>query len=74
MKFIKNFLKLEASAGIVLGLSAVLAILFKNTALQGHYDALINFPLNFSILGVDFSKTLVVWVNDFLMAFFLKMN
>ena len=70
MKFIKNFLKLEASAGIVLGLSAVLAILFKNTALQGHYDALINFPLNFSILGVDFSKTLVVWVNDFLMAFF----
>lgn len=73
MKFIKEFLKLEASAGIFLGLAAVLAILFKNTALQGYYDALIGFPLSFNLLGLEFSKILVVWVNDFLMAFFFLM-
>lgn len=73
MKFIKEFVKLEASAGIFLGLAAVLAILFKNSALQGYYDALIGFPISFSILGLEFSKTLVVWVNDFLMACFFLM-
>ncbi len=70
MKFVKEFLKLEASTGIFLGLAAVLAILFKNSDLQGYYDALIGFPVNFSILGLEFTKTLVVWVNDFLMSFF----
>jgi NhaA family Na+:H+ antiporter len=70
VKFVKEFLKLEASTGIFLGLAAVLAILFKNSDLQGYYDALIGFPVNFSILGLEFTKTLVVWVNDFLMSFF----
>ncbi len=73
MKLVKEFLKLEASAGVVLGLAAVLAIVFKNTALQGYYDALIGFSLSFNLLGLELSKTLVVWVNDFLMAFFFLM-
>ncbi len=73
MKFIKEFLKLEAAAGVFLGVAAVLAIVFKNSVLEGHYDALINLPLHFNILGLEFSKTLVVWVNDFLMAFFFLM-
>ena len=60
MKFIKDFLKLESSGGIVLGLSALVAIVLKNSAVQAYYDALISFPLA------------IVFVNDFLMsAFFL---
>lgn len=70
MKFFKEFLKLESTAGIFLGLAAILAILFKNTALQGYYDFLIDFRLSFNLLGIEFSKTLGIWVNDFLMAFF----
>lgn len=50
MKFIKQFLKLEASNGILFGIAAILAILFKNTALQSYYDVLIHFHLSFSIL------------------------
>ncbi len=73
MKLVKEFLKLETSSGIFLGLAAILAIISKNTALQEYYDALISFPLCFSVLGLEFSKSLFVWVNDFLMAFFFLM-
>ena len=70
MKFIKQFFNLEASAGIFLAVSVILAIFFKNTAFHYYYDTLVSFPLSFSILGLKFSKPLSVWVNDFLMVFF----
>lgn len=73
MKFLKQFLKLEASTGIFLAIAAIVSIVLKNTFFQIYYDALINFPLSFSILKLQFSKSLVVWVNDFLMAFFFLM-
>lgn len=66
-------MRLESSVGIILGLSAIVAILFKNSKLDIYYDALINFILSFSILGFSFSKTMILWVNDFLMTFFFLM-
>jgi NhaA family Na+:H+ antiporter len=73
MRFIKNFLNQETSTGIFLVIAVIFAILFKNTGLQEYYDLLVSFTLNFSILGLKFNKSLVVWVNDFLMAFFFLM-
>ena len=40
MKFIRDFLKLEAITGIFLAIAAALAIIAKNSHLQNYYDSL----------------------------------
>lgn len=62
---IKNFFKMEASSGIILGLAAILAFIVANSGLSEAYFAL--FELN--VLGL----TLKYWINDGLMAIFFFM-
>ncbi|MCH2535654.1 MAG: Na+/H+ antiporter NhaA, partial [Bdellovibrionales bacterium] len=62
---IKNFFKMEASSGIILGLAAILAFIVANSGLSEAYFSL--FELN--ILGL----TLKYWINDGLMAIFFFM-
>ena len=70
MKFIQKFLNLKTSTGMLLMAATILAIIFKNSALEKYYDSLINFPLHFSVLDFNFDESLLGWINDFLMAFF----
>ena len=70
MKFIKEFIKLESSAGIILGLAALLAIIIKNSPTYHIYDSLLAYPLNIGIGYLSITKTVLLWVNDFLMAIF----
>jgi NhaA family Na+:H+ antiporter len=68
--FIKNFFKMESSAGILLFLSAVLALIIANSPLSGYYDLLLDTPVAIQIGALDISKPLLLWINDGLMAVF----
>ena len=63
---LKAFLKSDAAAGVVLMLTAALALIIANSPFLAYYEALRQMPLGPSF----FSKTLVHWVNDVLMAVF----
>lgn len=67
---IKEFFKLEASAGILLGLTAILAIIIENSPFRNFYDYLLNTPVAIQIGGFAIDKPLLLWINDGLMAIF----
>lgn len=62
---IKDFFKMEASSGIVLGIAAILAFVVANTGFSEAY---------FSFLKLNvFGLTIKYWINDGLMAIFFFM-
>ncbi len=67
---LRDFLKLESAAGMVLMAAAVLAILVENVGLSHIYDLLLTTPVVVSVGTLDISKPLLLWVNDGLMAVF----
>jgi len=66
----KQFIQADASSGIVLVLSAVLALMMANTFLNTTYNAFLEFPVSITLGAFEISKPLVLWVNDGLMALF----
>ena len=68
--FITQFFKLESAGGILLILSAMLAILFANTSLNTYYQSLLTIQVEISIGSFEISKPLLLWINDGLMAVF----
>ncbi|MCB1584257.1 MAG: Na+/H+ antiporter NhaA [Marinicella sp.] len=68
--FIKNFFKMESSAGILLFLSAVLALIIANTPFSKYYDLLLNTPVAIQVGALSIAKPLLLWINDGLMAVF----
>jgi NhaA family Na+:H+ antiporter len=70
MKMIKNFFSLQASAGILLFIAAVLAIIIENSAFRHFYDYLLNTPVVIQIGEFAINKPLLLWINDGLMAIF----
>jgi len=68
--YIKKFFKLEASAGILLMFSALLAIIFANTSLNFYYEQLLSTPVEVRIGQLQVAKPLLLWINDGLMAVF----
>ncbi len=67
---IQDFLKLEASAGLVLMGMAVLALIANNTLFSAVYTDFLALPVSVQIGALDISKPLVLWINDGLMAIF----
>lgn len=67
---IQNFLRLETSAGMVLMLSAALALIASNSALSSWYDTLLTTPVVFRIGPLEIAKPLLLFINDGLMAIF----
>jgi len=67
---IKNFLKMESAAGIVLMAAAVLALVAANTGAAGLYSYFIDTPVEVRIGALEIAKPLFLWVNDGLMAIF----
>ena len=68
--FIVTFLKLESAGGIVLILSALLAILIANSFLEPYYHLLLSTPIDVRIGALEIAKPLLLWVNDGLMSIF----
>jgi NhaA family Na+:H+ antiporter len=67
---IRNFLKMESAAGLVLMGAAALALVAANSPLAGYYDLFIETPVEVRIGRLEIAKPLLLWVNDGLMAVF----
>lgn len=70
VKIIQEFIKLEAAAGIVLFIFALLAIILDNSVWHGHYITLQHLPVNFNIGAWVFNSSLMHIINDGLMTLF----
>jgi len=70
LRAIDRFFSHDASGGILLGLSALAALLVANSALQPGYDWLLNIPFAITLDGNGLEKPLILWINDGLMAVF----
>ena len=69
-ELLRNFFKLEGSAGYLLMIAAVLALIVENSGLSGYYDQFQNVKFTVALGGAGISKPLVLWINDGLMAVF----
>lgn len=67
---IREFLKLESASGILLVIAGALAMIAANTGLVGAYQGLLDLPIKLQIGGFILDKSLLIWVNDLLMAIF----
>lgn len=68
---IKNFLKQQSSAGIILVLATILALLLANSSLSPYYYKLMHLDFAFGFVeGFNINHSLVHWINDGLMAIF----
>ncbi len=67
---IRKFMKLEASAGLVLMAAMVLAMIVKNSPLSPAYQALLLLEGEVRLGSLSIAKPLLLWVNDFWMAIF----
>ena len=67
---IRDFMKLEAAGGLLLLLSAILAMLVVNSPLSELYRALLDTPVGVQVGALVINKPFFLWVNDGLMAVF----
>jgi NhaA family Na+:H+ antiporter len=67
---IKDFLKLESAAGIVLMAAAALAMIAANSPAAGLYAVFLDTPVEVRVGTLHIAKPLILWVNDGLMAIF----
>ena len=67
---LKTFLKLESASGILLMITAVVAMAVANSPAQALYQALFEVPVEVRIGALQIAKPLLLWINDGLMAVF----
>ncbi len=67
---IKEFVRLEAAAGILLIAAATLALALENSPIKWLYDALLTTPVAVQVGAIAITKPLLLWINDGLMAIF----
>ena len=67
---LKNFLRLESSAGVLLVIATVAALLIANSPLRSLYEGLLEVPLVIALGDLVVGKPLLLWINDGLMALF----
>jgi NhaA family Na+:H+ antiporter len=66
----QTFFRLESASGILLLVSAVLALIWANSPLSPFYFGLWETNVTASVGGFAISKPLLLWINDGLMAIF----
>ncbi len=67
---IRNFFKLQAAGGILLGLTTILALIVENSILSSLYGKFLTTPVSVQIGAFIIDKPLLLWINDGLMAIF----
>jgi len=67
---LRDFLRLESSAGILLVAAAVLAMGLENSPLATFYNSLLETPMAIRVGAFQIHKPLLLWINDGLMAVF----
>jgi NhaA family Na+:H+ antiporter len=66
----RDFLKLESASGIVLVIAGLVAMVAANTPLADAYQALLQMPIKVQVGTFKLDKSLLIWINDLLMAIF----
>jgi NhaA family Na+:H+ antiporter len=67
---IREFLRMEAAGGIVLGIAAALALIACNSGLVDFYRSVLILPVEVRFGSLQIAKPLLLWINDGLMAIF----
>ncbi len=67
---LQRFIKLEASAGILLFLAAVLSMIIANSPLAAQMNAFLNARASVIVGALTVDKSILLWINDGLMAVF----
>ncbi len=67
---LREFLHLESAGGILLMISAVIAMVVANSPWSGLYDSLLDTTVALQVGALDINKPLLLWINDGLMAIF----
>ena len=67
---IREFLRLEAAAGIILVIAAAVAMAWANSPASGLYAAILDAPVVVQTGALKIAKPLLLWINDGLMAIF----
>ena len=67
---LREFLKMESTAGILLVIAALVAIVLVNSPLGEFYNATFNLPLVIGLGAWEINKPVLLWINDGLMAIF----
>lgn len=71
MIFVRGFLQMEASGGILLVVASIIALIVANSALgPAYYDLLHHVHATIGIGSLKIDKSLLHWINDGLMAVF----
>ncbi|NCP61726.1 MAG: Na+/H+ antiporter NhaA [Alphaproteobacteria bacterium] len=70
IQYLREFFRLEAAGGILLGCAAFLALLMENSPLASLYNAFLEIPVTIQIGALLINKPLLLWINDALMAVF----
>jgi NhaA family Na+:H+ antiporter len=66
----QRFFRTESSSGVLLFLATAVAILWANSSFSDMYQAIWQIQIGFNNDIIDFSKPLILWINDGLMAVF----
>jgi len=66
----KQFIKTDASSGIILVTAAAFALFMANSFFSTAYNNFLEFPVSITLGAFAISKPLVLWINDGLMALF----
>jgi NhaA family Na+:H+ antiporter len=69
-KFIREFIKKESSAGILLIIVTILALSLQNSFFTHVYTSFLHTPVEIRFGQLHIAKPLLLWVNDGLMAIF----
>jgi NhaA family Na+:H+ antiporter len=69
-QFFLDFIKKESSAGILLIIVTILALLLQNTFMSAFYTSFLHTPVEIRFGDLQIAKPLLLWVNDGLMAVF----
>ena len=67
---IKDYLKKDSTAGILLMVVTLLALLMQNSSLTHYYTQFLHTPVEIKFGALHIAKPLLLWVNDGLMAIF----
>jgi Na+:H+ antiporter, NhaA family len=73
LRMIRHFLRLEASAGIILFFAAIVALVVDNSPLASLYQSLLATQISFHIGNAILGKSLLLWINEGLMTFFFML-
>lgn len=70
IKIIRDFLRLEASSGILLFFMAILALICNNSILESNYQVFLHLPLEIHLGQHVFKEPVHFWINEGLMSIF----